>query len=279
MTAPVVPDDLLTRPHSPPARPVSFVSPVTRNAVSEMSLDLVLVCASAVGAHLLRFGGTFPPPSPVALYGLPAVGLLKMAVFYQFQLYGGLWAHAGTPEAVRLVKASTVASVCVLPGLIALPSVPPVPIALLVLDWMLTTLAVGAWRFAHRARRHYRRPPTADRRRVLIYGADADGVFALRYLRHLLPDTGAVVGFLDPEHGGTHMKGLPIVESPSALDVDEVVVPVPLSSSAVSEERTYNRIAATCAEQNLSCRRFIIGLRSTPHAAPSGGATNCPVPE
>lgn len=221
-----------------------------------MSVDLLLVCVSFVGAHFLRFGGT-PPVSMLegVVYGLPVVGILKVAVFYWFRLYRSLWRHAGTPDAVRLVKASTVASGGLLLVSVLLSGTAPLPIALLALDWMLTTLATGGYRFGRRVLNQRHGAGGAEQRRVLIYGADANGVFLLRYLRHAAP-AASVVGFLDPNHDGRQLRGRPVVDAPTAVEADALLIPVLPSTFEGHSAEERAEIADVCASLDLSCQQF-----------------------
>jgi UDP-GlcNAc:undecaprenyl-phosphate GlcNAc-1-phosphate transferase len=227
-------------------------------------MDALLVGASFVGAHLLRFGG-IPPHAPTHVYlAVPVVAGLKIAVFQWFRLYQGLWAHAGTPEALQLLKASTVASGCLFGGLLVLPG--NVPIAILVLDWMLTLATTGSRRFGRRAWVHYRSETMDDAKRVLIYGADRYGIFLLRYLRRVAPAQYSVVGFLDPDHTGLSVQGLPVVRTAAATNAEAIIVPVPPGSGV--REGDFDPIAADCAREGLPCQQFELGI------APNASSTD-----
>ena len=234
-----------------------FASPKLGRPVWGMVSDFTLVGASFAGAHLLRFGGL--PPSDSAtqfLLLLLVVALMKVALFRWFQLYHGLWRHAGTPEAIRLVQASTLASVGVLGALLILGHDPPLPIAVLVLDWMLTIATTGGRRFGKRALSQYQNGTSDAARRVLIYGADRYAVFLLRYLRHAAPDQYAVVGFYDPAPSGHKLKGLPIVTTTASTDADSIIVPIPPDS----KDSDRNQICADCAQLDLPCHRFQLAI-------------------
>jgi UDP-GlcNAc:undecaprenyl-phosphate GlcNAc-1-phosphate transferase len=216
--------------------------------------------ASLVGAHLLRFGG-IPPYEPTSVYlALPLIVGLKVGLFRWFGLYQGLWAHAGTPEAIQLLKASTIASGGLLGGLMAFPQ--DVPIAVLVLDWMLTLATTGSRRFGQRAWMRYRNETMDTAKRVLIYGADRYGIFLLRYLRRAAPAQYAVVGFLDLDHPGLSVQGLPVVTTAAATDAEEIIVPVPPGTNV--RESDLDLISTDCARQGLSCQQFELGIAPNP---------------
>lgn len=224
-----------------------------------MGADLILVSASFGAAHLLRFGG-FPSTTNTTQFFvlLIVIALMKVSLFRWFQLYQGLWAHAGTPEAIRLVQASSIASVGVLGAILAFQHDAPVPIAVLVLDWMLTVATTGGRRFGQRAWNQYRTKTTDGGKKVLIYGADRYGVFLLRYLRHVAPGQYSVVGFYDPAASSHELKGLPLVPAAESTEADSIIVPVP--PDAETSERNCSRGFADCAELDLDCQQFQLAI-------------------
>lgn len=231
-------------------------------AMKNVAADALLLTVSYVAAHLLRFGG-LPPSSllTTSAYALPLAIALKLVVFHRFRLWEGLWKHAGTPEAVRLVRATTVASGLLLLGIALFPTSAPVPLALLFLDWLLTTAVLSIRRFGHRAAHgESPSPPPESEHRILIYGADAHGMLLLRYLRDVSPDCCSVVGFLDPDHAGLQLRGLPVLEHPDATDADELIVPVASSPNGESRDRKPDPVFETYASAPIACRQFEISL-------------------
>jgi UDP-GlcNAc:undecaprenyl-phosphate GlcNAc-1-phosphate transferase len=227
--------------------------------------DVVVVVAVLVVAAHLRFGGR-PPDGQMALIGtaLPAVATAKVVVFYLFGLYHGIWRHAGTPEVVRVVKASTVASGVCAAGLFLFLGPEQVSGALLLIDWGIATGAVGGVRFGFRALRQYFAAQREDGRRALLYGSTAQDLLALRHLRRAPDHT--VVGFLDdnPDRHGLRTQGVPVLGGPEDLpslvpahDVDEVVVPRRTVSPAMRR-----RLAARCEALGVDCRQFVAALYS-----------------
>lgn len=223
-----------------------------------MGVDLLIVCASLWGAYLLRFGAASSAYAPLPfVYLLLLVGPLKVTIFRGFRLYRGLWTYAGTPEAIRLLKASTSASGCLAGIFLLLPPPGSVSVTVLVLDWILTTVATASRRFGKRAILQYWTAPAAGADRVLIYGADEYGMLLLRYLRHAT-DQCRVVGFLDSDHDGLQLRGLPVVRTPEATEANALIVPV--AREAEAPERDPARISEEHAGLDLSCYRFEAGV-------------------
>lgn len=258
--------------HRPPARspprPLLF-SP------GGIGSDLIWVSVSFVGAHLLRFGGL--PPSPTTmqmLYLLPFVVVLKLFCFQLFGLYQGLWRHAGTPDAIRLLRAVSMASGALFVGGLLLSGPRPVPIALLLLDGLLTITTTAGHRFARRARRQIQARSADETQHVLIYGADEYGILLLRYLRNTAASSYSVAGFLAPDHDGLRLQGLPVVKTPEGTEAEGLIVPMPPAAS--DHQRNPRSIFAEYAPDDYACFRFKLAL--SPSADRASEPSDAPLP-
>ena len=232
-------------------------------SVGGVVADLFAVVAAFIMAVHLRFGGA-PPADQMDLVveALPAVVVLKIVVFYAFGLYHGVWRHAGTPELVRLFKASTLASLLTLGGLLAVYGTEGMSLSVVILDWMIVTGAVGSTRFGFRALRQYFAAQRDDGKRVLVYGSGDQGLLVVRHLRQRLDRT--VVGLLDenPKRHALQVQGVEVLGDQEALpdlvaehDIDEVIVPFKGTSQ---EER--RQLAQHCAEADVDCQHFTFRL-------------------
>lgn len=227
--------------------------------------DLLVVGAAFVLAFHLRFDGA--PPAPYAdlmLQALPAVMAAKVVVFYLFGLYHGIWRHAGTSEFVRLLGASTTASIVVVGGLLLFAPADYISPAVVVLDWMIATAAIAAMRFGFRGLRQYFAAQRSDGHRVLIYGSDSPAVLVLRHLRETPNLERTVVGFMDPKDSrvGLHVQGVSVVGTPASLpalceehDIDELIVPK-LATTAAQQRGLVQR----CVHVGIDCRFFSLDL-------------------
>jgi len=217
----------------------------------------------------------------VMIQALPGIVVLKVVMFYTSGLYHGVWRHAGTPEVVRLVKASTLASAVALGGLVAVYGVELISLSVVILDWMLATGAVGATRFGFRALRQYFAAQRDGGKRVLVYGSSDHGLLVLRHLRQRLDHT--VVGLLDPETArhGLQVQGVQVLGSPEALpqivpehEVDEVIVPVQNTT-----EKQRRHLADQCTAAGVDCKHFAFSLQpadETTLALPSTAGDGAP---
>lgn len=248
--------------------------------------DLLLVAAAFIGAFHLRFEGNPPAAQQALMMGaLPGIIGVKVGVFYVFGLYHGIWRHAGTPEIARLVGASVVASLLTGTGMALFYDV-PVSTSVVVLDWMLTTAAIGGVRFAFRGLRQYFAAQRHVGRSVLIYGTGANAQLALRHFRQDVDRGRTPVGFVadDPARAGLRVQGLRVMGGLDDLptlrdehDVYDVIVP----TEDVSRDRQRD-IRRMCAEHGMSCHYFALRLQPAPLVeldapAPSGdGASHRP---
>lgn len=233
-------------------------------SVGGVVADLLVIVAAFIVAFHLRFGGAPPADQlDVMIQALPGVVGIKIVVFYVFGLYHGVWRHAGTPEVVRLVKASTLASGLLFAGLTAIFGVETVSLSVLVLDWMSATVAVGGVRFGFRALRQYFAVQRGGGQRVLVYGSGDHGLLVLRHLRQRMDRT--VVGLLDadPAKVGLQVQGVKVLGTIDALpeivpeyDVDEVIVPVQNTT-----EKRRRRLVRHCTEENVGCKHFAFSLQ------------------
>jgi len=232
-------------------------------SVGGVVADLLVVVAAFIMAMHLRFGGA-PPADQMNLVVavLPAVVVLKIVVFYAFGLYHGVWRHAGTPELVRLFKASTLASLLTFGGLLAIYGADGMSFSAVILDWMIVTGAVGSTRFGFRALRQYFAAQRDDGKRVLVYGSDDQGLLVVRHLRQRADRT--VVGLLDenPKRHALQVQGVQVLGDREALsdlaeehDIDEVIVPLKGMSQ---EER--QQLAQHCVEADVDCQHFAFRL-------------------
>ncbi|WP_181149257.1 hypothetical protein [Salinibacter sp. 10B] len=229
--------------------------------VAGMFADVFLVGAAFIVAHYLRYeGGLSGIQETWMLEGLPLVVAVKVLVFYAMGLYRGIWRHAGTPELVR-AGGATVAAELATGGVYALlHGAGAVSVSVLVIDWMIVTLAIVGIRFGFRGLRQYFAANRTDGRRVLLYGAGDAGVLTLRELRRNPELRRCPIGFIDddPLKQGQTVQGLKvegtgedIVRVCREKKVDEVIV----TTTTMSETRQ-RAVYRMCREADIPCMAF-----------------------
>ena len=168
----------------------------------------------------------------------------RLAVFYAAGMYRSLWRHASVGELRQIVIAGTIAALlCGFIGLWLMPVthiIPSrVPFAVVFLDGLLTTAAIGLPRLLARtvrprAGRHSGRDDRA--KRVLVIGA---GDAAKLVVKELTANTGLAmepIGFVDddPSKQRRTLLGLPILGTLSVIKsiveqhaVSELIIAMP----------------------------------------------------
>jgi FlaA1/EpsC-like NDP-sugar epimerase len=138
-------------------------------------------------------GNTFFFYLPSALW-MAVVGLaIKPLVYYFFGLYRRMWMYASTEEMKLILVAVTAASVLVsaaMVGLTTLRVFVGFPRAVLIIDWVLSLLAVGGLRFSLRLLAESRMAQSsqlngrgrARAQKTLIVGAGDAGAMVVREL-------------------------------------------------------------------------------------------------
>ncbi|MGE5592298.1 MAG: polysaccharide biosynthesis protein, partial [Betaproteobacteria bacterium] len=239
--------------------------------------DVACFLASILIALLVRF--EFNPPRALPYVGmiaprLPALLVMRIALYAAFGLYDRLWQFASVRELVAIAEAGTVASVgdYVLLHLIRGPGFPR---SATLLMWIFNIGLAGGVRLFARLRREWlltsrsgmwppRRSASSasmpgsggpgwqggQARRALIIGAGEAGMIVAKELR-THPELGYdVVGFVDDDRSkqGYMLAGLRVLGTRGDLaalvgrhDVDEIIIAMPSAPGRVVKE-----IVAAC---------------------------------
>lgn len=169
------------------------------------------IAASYIGAFLLRTDFTLPRGDSMFLWGMMAVILLKLPVFWLFRLHCANFRQVSLCDLVRTAAACTAASLVV--ALVFTTYFPP---SVYVLDCILSILFVGTVQLSVRLFREVLLPNTTQRRskrNVLIYGAGVAGAQLSKELRSHPALGASAVGFLDDDDAkyGSTVMGLPVL--------------------------------------------------------------------
>ena len=223
--------------------------------------DVMLVGAAFVVAHYLRFeNGLSAMQKTQMVEALPLVVAAKVLVFYAMGLYRGIWRHAGTPELVRTVGTTVLAGGATFGIQAFLHGPASVSVSVLVIDWMIVTLAVVGVRFGFRGLRQYLAAKRDQGRDVLLYGAGDAGVLTLRELRRNPDLNRTPVGFVDDDSmkQGQTIQGLEVLGTGDDLveicrrqDVDEVIV-----TTTTMPEARQRVVYRQCQEAGIPCTAF-----------------------
>jgi FlaA1/EpsC-like NDP-sugar epimerase len=190
--------------------------------------------------------------------------IIKPLVYYQFGLYRRLWAYASIHELKLIAIAVTTASIIVT-IIVSLVSTLMVTKdfsrLVMVIDWLLSLLAVGGLRFSYRiiSESQLTSRQTENRlKRVLIAGAGDAGALVVREMQRNPQANLRPVGFVDDDLAKQKQEiyGTPVIgkldELARLIDlkkVDEVIIAIPSAPGQV-----VRKVTDICRIKNIPSR-------------------------
>jgi FlaA1/EpsC-like NDP-sugar epimerase len=247
-----------------------------RNFFIVVTIDMAFCALSIYSAYLVRFEFDIPRDFLIALLGvLPILLAIKLACFFFFELYRGMWRYTGVPDMLNIVKAVSLSSLVLIGYIILVYRFDGFSRSAFAIDWCFTLLAISGNRIAIRlffqraqtvkpsalellrlaATGSGERTGNTRAKRLLIIGAGNCGEKILREIQDNPQMRFKVVGFLDdsPAKIGRTIHGVPVVGiigdlKPIAehLKAEEALIAVP---SATAQEM--RRIVAICKESGI----------------------------
>jgi FlaA1/EpsC-like NDP-sugar epimerase len=209
-----------------------------------ISVDALVTVAALYLAYLARFEGRIPPEYLAKVPGTLAI-LVSVRIFMTvlFGLHRWSFRLSGLHEAVRLATATVAGTACFVAVFYFFQRLGP-PRSVIVLEFFLTTAAMGALRFSPRVASgwyvHHGRSRQEGIRRTIIIGAGSAGDLLLRDLQRSRDHGYMVVGFVDDDARkvGTLLGGRPVLgtldELPDVIErheVTQVLIAIPRLSA------------------------------------------------
>jgi len=237
-----------------------------------VGLDLVLILGAHALAYLLRFEGGIPPEHLARMTGLfPLLGAVKLACFFSFRLYRGMWRYTSLPDLMNVLKAVTTASLLLVGYLVVVHRFAGYSRSVFLLDWVFTAALVAGLRIGIRmiyglGMVHLpavlRAAAPGPQRRVVLLGAGEAGEKMVREVKGS-PRSGLHIAAIfddDPSTKGRLLHGIPVFSPVAALPawmasdeapVSEALIAIPsLSGDAL------RRVVDICDKAGLPCRRI-----------------------
>ncbi len=203
-------------------------------------LDSILVNLSFIIAIYIRFDGfgTGNYLNTYFKYMIP-VTLIKITIFYAFNLYKSLWEYASIDELIEVITASLLGSLFSVALLLVLRANMSRSVYIMVA--MFDMALIGGIRFSYRIfrRLRHRRTRTKDDTRVLIVGAGDAGVMTLNELRNYDTIRFTPIAFIDddPIKKGRIINRIPVIGNRSNIveickrySIDEIIIALPSAS-------------------------------------------------
>ena len=235
-----------------------------RNFFLILCLDIVLLCAAWYCAHLLRFNFEIPLETSVLLtHSLPLIVLIKLVIFYFFDLYRGMWRYTSVSDFFDVFKAAGLSSLIIVTVFLFSQRFASFSRSVFVIDWGLTVFFIVGirgcirlfwgsrsgegetpWtRFFRFARLGHREE--GDAKNLLIVGAGDGGEMIYREIQTNARLRYRVVGFVDDDPGkqGRKILGVPVAggidelrELTEKLKAHEILIAIPSVSGARMRE-------------------------------------------
>jgi FlaA1/EpsC-like NDP-sugar epimerase/lipopolysaccharide/colanic/teichoic acid biosynthesis glycosyltransferase len=171
-------------------------------------------------SFLIRFDGSIPAPDfRLFLLSIPAVLLLRLAWFYPFRLYRGLWRYVSVQDLQHITTSLVLSSASWWAVCRLVPIYKPYPRAVIVLDLLISLILLGGVRLLRRVHSEVG-SPTVHARRVLVVGSGDAGERILRGLIAAGRGEFRVVGVIDsdPDRRGVWIHNAPVLGDMSELD-------------------------------------------------------------
>ncbi len=228
-------------------------------------IEAFIFAMAYTGAYLLRFEFTLTPRDfsqimVVIFWLIP----LKLAVFYAFGLYKGMWRYSSLHDFWRLAEGCSLSTLLAVGTVFFVYGFTGFSRAVFLLDGLLTFVMTGGARMAIRT--YYAsqngsngervwplsrlKPEPLDRKRIIIIGAGRSGEKILREIFDNPAIDYKVIGFLDDDPGkiGKALHGVPVlgrVDHLTEIDrkhrLDQVFISTPSASG-----REMRRIIDIC---------------------------------
>jgi FlaA1/EpsC-like NDP-sugar epimerase len=207
--------------------------------------DLALIVLGVLGTFILRLNieQFFLDYLPAFFWMLLVSLLVKPLVYRRFGLYQRVWTYASVNEMKLIIRAVSFASALVAVIVLLLyrfAVFAPMAQSLVLIDWLVSILAVGGLRFGLRQladnKQTIEQVSSSGLRQAIIVGAGDAGALVVRELQKN-PQLGlSPIAYLDDdiEKKGQRIHGVPVVgklaalaEQAQLLHADEIIMAIP----------------------------------------------------
>jgi FlaA1/EpsC-like NDP-sugar epimerase len=244
-----------------------------KNFLLILGMDVFLLVASWYIAYLVRFDFDIPAQYlKVFKKTLPLFIIVKILVFYFFDLYRGMWRYTGVADLLNIIKAASVSSLILIGYILLRTRFVGFARSVFVIDWCLTILFIAGFRLGVRLffelvreekpwrkalqtlflplhKKHF------DSKDLLIIGAGDCGEKIYREIKDNATLRYNLVGFLDdnPAKVGMKIHGIPVLGHIKDMEsiakrvkADEALIAIPSASS-----QQMRRIVRYCEESGV----------------------------
>ncbi|HPS47207.1 MAG TPA: nucleoside-diphosphate sugar epimerase/dehydratase [Flexilinea sp.] len=232
--------------------------------------DLILIIVCVFCSYILRLelGYTFYKYLPSAYWMIGVSLVIKPAVYYFFGLYRRLWNYASMNEMKLILIAVTCASAVVSAVMVILASANVFfgfPRLVLIIDWILSMIAVGGVRFSVRIMYDLDRKNSIKSRekmkRALIIGAGDAGALVLKEIQKNPQLNVHPVGFIDddPKKMNQSIYGVKVIGTVN--DIRKIIDRYAITDVFFAIPSAPGRVVRVVSD---SCREKEVNFRTMP---------------
>lgn len=235
--------------------------PLMNHPFSQAFFDLGFILIAYTSAYIVVHGNLTGVGEQNLLLTLPLVALTKLVVFAMLGQYGGTLRFHGVGDAVRILKAVILSSLITLVILTFLIEPLRRPeFSVLVLDFFFLLSLAGGLRVSYSILHYLFHREHHQGKRVIVYGADANGILILKQILSDRTLNLTPLGFLDesPHLEGRRVNGYPVFGGHWKLQrllkknrVEEILLSTDQINPVVLE-----RIKRVARTQGIPIRRF-----------------------
>ncbi len=203
-----------------------------------MILDVICIVMAYALALYLRFDGKIESRYLYTLVdNIAVIIVIKLLIFYAFNLYRSLWKYASVDEMIEVVGASVIANLLVM--IYMSYSKADLPRSIYVMVPLIDMALIGGSRFTYRI---FKRVGfgalngESDEKRVLIVGAGEAGAMVIKELRNHKTLNSRPVAIVDdnPSKKRQHINGVPVLGNRKDIkkicekkNIDEIIISIP----------------------------------------------------
>lgn len=179
----------------------------------------------------------------VMLKTFPLLLLIKLIVFWYYNIFSGLWRYVSLDDLWQIIKANILSSLLAVFSIMFYHGFRGYPRSVIIIDWLICTLLVAGVRFFTRLfRERYKPDFSRKNKRALIVGAGRAGISTLRECRINAAMEVVVAGFVDddPLKKGHRIHGLKVFggreDIPAIVEkcgIEEIIIAIPSAKGEV----------------------------------------------
>ena len=246
---------------------------IYRNLILVICCDILLLVGAHYFSYLVRFEFQIPKAhfnSFVIL--LPVILLIKIACFYYFDLYRGMWRYTSLTDLLNIIKAASISTLMIVFIVLFWQRFEGFSRSIFIIDLCFTIILIAGFRMSVRVYFLYfseklswtssldkmwrlLRRQSIDKKNLLIVGAGDCGEKLYREIRDNKNFKFNIVGFLDDDidkigktiHGIPVLSGIANIEvAANKMHVDEAIIAI---SSATAQQM--REIVGHCKKSGL----------------------------